>query len=466
MQRGNSAGGNACSTKKDKRRGAILIMAALMCMALIPMTGLIVDGSNAYMMRAELSTALDAAVLAGARGLNVGATTTDQAANAVAVATSVFNANVSAMNGHLQNPPVFTPSSPLPPAGTYVRTVSATAGADLPLSMMRVLGFSTVHISLTAKAQRRDVNVMLVLDHSGSMAAVMSQMQTDAIDFVDMFASGRDNLGLVTFGVGEYTAYTPKTTFLTDSPNVPTIVGQIAAYGATNTASAVWAAYQQLVTLNEPGAVNVVVLFTDGQANTFTGNFTSLVSSSAGCSNITSPLNGAITVDTSNRPYGLLDFTYSSLNDQPETRGAPNSNGCANITLNSTNLSTYLTGMPSSNVDGNSTNGTGSIGAYLPVNLSSIDATDLTNAALDTLDDAANRIRSNASLKPVIYTIGLGGDPGPGPDNILMSRMANDPSSPSYNSAQPAGYYVYSPTIAELHTAFLRVASIVTRLAQ
>jgi hypothetical protein len=243
---------------------------------------------------------------------------------------------------------------------------------------------------------------MLVLDHSGSMTAVMSQMQTDAIDFVNMFASGRDNLGLVTFGGGEYTAYTPKTTFLTDSPNVPTIIGQIAAYGATNTASAVWAAYQQLVTLNEPGAVNVIVLFTDGQANTFTGNFTSLVSSSAGCSNLGNPLNGAITVDTSNRPYGLLDFTYSSLNDKPETRGAPNSNGCANITLNSSNLSSYLTGMPSSNVDGNSTNGTGSIAAYLPVTLSSIDPTDLTNAALNTLDDASNRIRGNTTLKPVV----------------------------------------------------------------
>jgi Flp pilus assembly protein TadG len=450
---------------KDKRRGAILILAALMCLVLIPITGLIVDGSNAYMMRLELSSALDAAVLAGARSLSVGANVTAQSTNATTVATSVFNANVAAMNGKLKNVS-FAPVSPIPPAGTYVRTVSANASASLPLSMMGILGFSAVNISLSAKAQRRDVNVMLVLDHSGSMSAVMSQMQTDASDFVNMFASGRDHLGLVTFGGGEFTAYTPKTTFLTDSPNVPTIIGQIAAYGATNTASAVWAAYQQLVTLNEAGAVNVVVLFTDGQANTFTGNFTSLVSSSAHCSNITSPLNGAITVDTSNKPYGLLDFTYSSLNDQPETRGAPNSHGCTNISNNGTNLSSYLTGMPSANIDGNSTNGTGSIGAYLPVNLSSIDATDLTNAALDTLDDASNRIRSNTTIKPVIYTIGLGGNPGPQPDNILMARMANDPSSPSYNRAQPVGYYVYSPTIAELHTAFLRVASMVIRLAQ
>jgi Mg-chelatase subunit ChlD len=440
-------------------------MAALMCMALIPMTGLIVDGSNAYMMRAELSSALDAAVLAGARSLNVGTTASAQSANAVAAATSVFNANILAMNGRLQSV-VFTPSSPQPPAGTYVRTVTATASANLPLSMMRVLGFSTVHISLTAKVQRRDVNVMLVLDHSGSMSAVMSQMQTDASTFVNMFASGRDNLGLVTFGGGEFNAYTPKTTFLTDSPNVPTIIGQIQAYGATNTASALWAAYQQLVTLNQPGALNVIVLFTDGLANTFTGNFTSLVSSSAGCSNLGNPLNGAITVNTANQPFGLLDYTYSSLNDQPENRPAPNSNGCARISLNYSNLNNYLTGMPSANVDGNSTNGTGSIGAYAPVNLTSIDATDLTNAALNALDDAANRIRSNATLKPVIYTIGLGGNPGRSPDNLLLARVANDPVSVSYNSVQPTGYYVYSPTISELHTAFLRVASIVTRLAQ
>jgi Mg-chelatase subunit ChlD len=455
--------------EKDKRRGAMLVLAALMCLILIPISGLVVDGTNAYTMRLELSTALDAAVLAGARSLNGAANLTlaEQTANATTVATNVFNANISAMNGRFNS--VALTNLNVDTSQAHVRTVSAGATAVLPLIMMKMLNFSTTTINVKAQAQRRDVNVMLVLDHSGSMKAVISQMQTDAIAFVQMFASGRDNLGLVTFGGAEFTAYTPKTTFLTDSPNVPTIIGLINSYGATNTASAIWAAYQQLVqlqTVTGAGALNVIVLFTDGLANTFTGDFDSLVASSAGCSGLTSPLDGSITVLSNGAPMGLFDPTDQSLNDKPETRGAPNGNGCASINRNSKNLSNYLLGMPTTNVDGNATNGTATYAPYLKVNLSSIDATDVTNAGLNALDYAANRIRSDATLAPVIYTIGLGGNPGAPPDNTLMARVANDPSSASFNSAQPAGFFAFSPTIAELHTAFLRVASIVTRLAQ
>ncbi len=456
--------------EKDNRRGAILILAALMCLALIPITGLIVDGSNAYMMRAEMSSALDAAVLAGARSLNVGTTTTAQAANALTVATNVFNGNIAAMNGHVQNV-VFTPTSPQPPAGTHFRTVSATAVADLPLSMMRVLGFSAVHIALTAKAQRRDVNVMLVLDHSGSMSGVLSAMQTDATDFVNMFSNGRDHLGLVTFAGSSFVAYPPKTSFQTDSPNIPAMIGQLTTYnGATNTSEAIWLAYQQLKTLNQPGAVNVVVVFTDGLANTFTADFYSLVNSAAGCGKLTSPLTGVILSDINEvATAGLADPTATSLNDPTETRGAPASNGCANISNNggpNWSISSYLTGLPTNDSYGNSTNGTGSISAYMPVNLSSVTPVSVTNAGLNLFDDAANRIRSDATLNPVIYTIGLGNNPGLPPDNVLLGRVANDPASAYYNSAQPAGYFAFSPTIAELHTAFLRVASLVLRLAQ
>ena len=460
--------------EKDKRRGAILILAALMCLVLIPITGLVVDGSNAYMMRLELSTALDAAVLAGARGLNVGANVTAQSTNATTVATSVFNANIAAMNGKLKNVS-FAPVSPIPPAGTYVRTVSATASANLPLSMMGILGFSTVHISLTAQAQRRDVNVMLVLDHSGSMAAVLPSMLTDATDFVNMFASGRDNLGLVTFAGSTFVAYPPKTSFLTDSPNVPALIGQLTTYnGATNTSQAIWLAYQQLKTLNQPGAVNVVVVFTDGLANTFTADFYPFVNSSAGCSKLTSPLTGVIMADTTGTTVaGLADPTANSLNDATENRGAPEANGCASISDNGAlnwNISSYLTGLPATDSYGNATNGVGSTygtyGPYKAVDLTSVTGTSVTNAGLNLLDYAANRIRSDATLKPVIYTIGLGNNPGLPPDQALMARVANDPTSPSYNSAQSAGYFAFSPTIAELHTAFLRVASMVIRLAQ
>jgi Flp pilus assembly protein TadG len=48
----------------NRRRGAALVLSALMCLAIVPMIGLAVDGARAYMMRAQLSRAVDAAVLA------------------------------------------------------------------------------------------------------------------------------------------------------------------------------------------------------------------------------------------------------------------------------------------------------------------------------------------------------------------------------------------------------------------
>lgn len=451
--------------EKDKRRGAMLVLAALMCLALIPISGLVVDGANAYMMRLELSTAVDAAVLAGARSLNVGADLSAQSLNAQSVATAVFNANLSAMNGKLTNIS-FVPASPLPAAGIDIRTVSASASGDLPLIMMKMLGpkYSTVHIGLSATAQRRDVNMVLILDHSGSMKAVMKQMQADAIDFINMFAAGRDNVGLVTFSDDAFVAYPPAGSALPDwtafQTDLPPIINGFKSQGSTNTSSAMWAAYTLLKTRpNTTGALNVIVLFTDGQANTFTADFDSLVLNSAGCSGLKSPLVGSITggTGTVQLPYGLFDPVVTSAVEKAPTafnRPAPNSNGCKNISNNS-NLKNYLSGLPPTDVNGNSTTG--------PL---TADLSHTINAALNAFQDAANNIRSDTTRKPVIYSIGLGGNPGAPPDNALLALVANDPSSASYNSNQSAGYFAYSPTITDLHSAFLRIASQVLRLAQ
>jgi Flp pilus assembly protein TadG len=455
--------------KTRGRRGVALVLSALLCLAFIPVVGLAIDGSIAYLMRLKLSTALDAAVVAGARSLNIGATPALQSSNAIAAATAVFNADMPA--GHNWGVTDITLTVPqVINSTTHIRTVTASASVTLPLTFMSVLGIKGTQIGVTASAQRRDLNVVLVLDHSGSMSGVIGTMDVDAAAFVNSFAAGRDNVGLITFAGSSYAAYAPTTAF---QATVPTLIGQITTYnGGTNTAAAVWAAYQQLQNLPQgaAGAVNVIVVFTDGLANNFTADFTGLIAPAAGCNNLTSPLNGVIGSDTGETVvFGLFDPTAQSLNDPTELRAAPNTNGCANISdsgsLNE-NIGNYLTALPSANVDGNSTNGTGSISTYAPVNLSAINPVNVTNAGLNAFDDAANRIRSDATLTPIIYTIGLGNNPGLPPDQVLLARVANDPSSASYNSAQPAGLFVFSPTIAQLHSAFLRIASEVLRLSR
>ena len=448
----------------NRRRGAALVLSALMCLAIVPMIGLAVDGARAYMMRAQLSRAVDAAVLAAGRSLNVGADISSQAANATAVAQKYFNANLPSGDWGATN--VTNTVSVAQNNTTHVRTVTVTGSANIPLTFMGLINLPSAHVSLTGTAQRRDVNVVLALDNSGSMQRgnAMGPMIADATDFVNMFAGGRDQLGLIQFTGTSYLAFAPSVNFKTASPNVTTLISQLTSNnGATNSSQAIWMAYQQLKKLNQPGALNVIVLFTDGLANTFTADFTKLMT---GCSNTTSPVSGVLFAYVDNSGIvGLSDPTATQLNDVSESRPAPSAGSCTSV-FPTGSIASYLTALPIVDTNGNSTNGAGTMPAYAPVNVSHVDPVDVTNAGLNLLDDAANRIRSDKTYTPLIYVVGLGSNPGLPPDQVLMARIANDPSSPSYNNKQPAGLFVEAPAISDLHGAFLRVASEVLRLAQ
>ena len=109
---------------------------------------------------------------------------------------------------------------------------------------------------------------MLVLDRSSSMGSngAIAPSIAAAISFVNDFAAGRDELGAVIFGANYY-LYAPNVNF---QPGLINAINQTTSSGNTNTATALWAAYQQLVILNQPGALNVIVFFTDGLPNGIT----------------------------------------------------------------------------------------------------------------------------------------------------------------------------------------------------
>jgi Flp pilus assembly protein TadG len=451
---------------RRNQRGAALLATGLAMIVIVPAIGLGIDGAALYAVRARLSQAVDASVLAGARSLSSGADISSQTANATATATKYFYANFP--TGFFGTTNCAITVTVTQNDITRIRSVAVTASVNAPLYFMAILSGQSPLIQTSGTATRRDVNLMLVLDRSGSMVlgSAIGPLRTAATAFVDQFASGRDNVGLLTFGGGTFLAYHPSVNFKTDNPSVETIIGQVVGGGATNTAQALWLAYQELVNLNQPGALNAIVLFTDGQPTAFTANFQPYLAINSGCDKST-PKIGFLTyfVDGSQNPVssaGIINAFDSSITDVSDSFPAPNSTGCAYALSGFTHVALDVTRMPAQDSYGNSTDN-----GYRAVDLTAINQPmQIDAASTNAADSAASRIRADATLQPIILTIGLGGTSLHPPDQIFMQRISNDPASDSYITTEPAGLYVFSPSTVQLQGAFLRIASEILRLAR
>ena len=153
-----------------------------------------------------------------------------------------------------------------------MRSITTTSSVDLPFLFMRALGLDHTTLRASAKATRRDVNIMIVMDRSGSLAnsGACAPLKAAAVNFVEKFAEGRDNLGLVTFATSSRVDVPLTTTFKT--PVESTLNGLVCT-GATNSSQALWQSYQELAGLAQTGALNVIVFFTDGRPTAVTENF-------------------------------------------------------------------------------------------------------------------------------------------------------------------------------------------------
>ena len=479
---------------KPRRRGITLILLAIVLVAVVGMVGLGIDVSVAYFLKARLSQAADAAALAGARSLSRGADITTQAANAQLVATNFFNANFP--NGFWGGTtslatPVVTENDT-----TKIRYVTINATATIPLYFLRALGFTTTTIGTSAQAARRDANVMIILDRSGSMSSAISSLVTDADWFVSQFAQGRDMVGLVTFG-RTYTLVKPTTSFSPGVVNAINTLNSSTVGGTTNHAQPLWVAYQALAEVNQPGALNAIVFFTDGQPNTITADWSTKLGTIANCNNgktgtvwnpvigyaltytdgstgglfgTSSPLppyqpglsTAAGTVPTAYVPtaYDTSDSTFNA-----ERIALSTSSGC-NFWSGAGNISSDLNGIPTSDYYGNLTT---SPTQYKAVTLTSFNGTNLTAAAFNAGDYAAQRMRSGAlgsptAIVPLIDTIGL--NDGYAIDSGYMNRLANTVNSTIYDSTKPTGIYVYATSTADLQSAFVQIASQILHLSQ
>jgi len=145
--------------RRDSRGNTLAIVGA----ALVPLAGMIgsgVDMSRAYMAKTRLQSACDAAALAGRRVMQNDTMTTAVENEA----TRFFNFN---FRQGLYSTNTFTPAVTRPSSGT----VRVTASTQIPTSIMRIFGFTSLPLNVTCDASLNFVNtdIMLVLDTTGSM---------------------------------------------------------------------------------------------------------------------------------------------------------------------------------------------------------------------------------------------------------------------------------------------------------
>ncbi len=271
----------ATERRSSRQRGMAIIFYATMLPFVIACVGLAVDAGTVYMIKARLSSAVDAAALAAGRSVNLADTVATATTAATTTANQFFTANFPTGYFNSIGTPTVTPTFSQATDGngnpTGVLNINVTASVKAPTYFMNIFNVHSITVSDSGTASRRGVVLILVLDQSSSMntaadpvsglTACQAMVQA-AGNFVNLF-SPFDQIGLVTFDITAHLMDAPTT----NHAQVANDISNINCQSNTNTISALNLAYQQITATGLPLALNSIVLFTDGSPNGITANF-------------------------------------------------------------------------------------------------------------------------------------------------------------------------------------------------
>lgn len=500
-------------SEQEREKGIALMITAICLVMMVPVMGLAIDTTVIYGIRAKLTTASDAAAISAARSLAVGMTLSAQSANAQATATNFFNANFP--DGYFSTTGKSVNVS-VTESALRVRSVTVNSEVNVPSLFMRYISSGMTNVKATSQAERRDTNVVMVLDRSGSMDGNggCEAMKAAAAAFSLKFANNRDRVGMVTYGSDnriDFPLQNPPGDFQSGGSGIPAMAAQINCDGGTGTTGALWQGYRELARINEPGALNVVLLMTDGQPNVLNIDVSgpidihgytairwnlpgpapqkytspapadpSLFDPNLSASSCASRFGKkGILMPFGNPLWGLFSPDAPPL-PVPAGYGqtpvdAAMSNGCRFAT-NPEFVHQDLAFIPNTDAHGTSLIDE----TYRPLQrwpvghpdegrIRSDDGSNIVNAAFNSVQNASIRIRNNetaaSDLNVVVYAIGFGAGVGADASNLLQ-RAANASASPIYNPMHPEGLYIWAPDVASLDQAFSNIASDMLRLAR
>jgi Flp pilus assembly protein TadG len=428
-------------------------MFAVFLLVMILFLGIAIDLGYAYVTKANLSKALDAAALRGMLNISQGTATATQ------IAQSVFAANYQSSGRDSTMPVPTVTFVPNPPVANQKTQINVSATTNINTFFARIVpSLQTLTISDTAQSTRANVMMTMVLDRSGSMNDNGgAQALPPAVQiFLSYFSNTLDQVAVSTFSSNATLDLAMQHNFTTPATNVVNgLVGNFG--GGTYSQGGLDYAANQLCGSAVPGVypytgacpvvantTKVVVFFTDGWANT---NYDALNGQPNGAGCPATPVY-----------YGGCAWPEAQVNwcggpSVPPYVGVWDSNGNTVRGCAPSTFPAHMSGNP------------GTL-------KSAQDAeTNVPNEAMYRAMTWANAMRAQGVL---VYSVGLG-------DKIsqpFLQQMANDPSGTSfegfsYNANTPQGLAVFavdcpgSSCSSELNQAFQTIATdILLKLTQ
>ena len=441
-------------------RGQILVFVAVAIFVLIGLVGLAVDSGLAYGVRAKLASAVDAASIAGARALAEGVDDDARIAAARRAAKDYYAANFPAVFLGAARVSLTDQMIDAVHDTTGYWTVTVTGSAVMPVTFMRLLGFSDFPISAMGQSIRRDLDIILVLDTSGSLASPSSTfpaLKAAAVNFVNKFNAGSngDRVGVVSFASGAVVDV-PIVKDGTRGFNKTQVMNAINALNVSGSTASAEGLRLALNDINGVPAINrsslrMIVFFSDGAPNDVPAIF------SNGGTPVTGDLYSETSAPSSSRATRVFRHNqrdsqlgdYANISTLPATGFSVT--GVGNINLASYNNRRILTGSPTTNTRCN-----------------------VNKAARNMTENVANTARSQVVK---IHSIALGAAvntleitfcsyAASEVGSSLLKRLSNTSDSDAYNPAQPVGLYVWAENAVDLDSAFTSIASEILRLSR
>ncbi len=414
------------SNHRNNDRGQVVVLLAISMTVVLLCLALAVDVGFAYVTKAKLSKAVDAACLTAMRNLSQGQAT------ATTLAKNSFNANYGTSSLD-STPPSISVSFTTDGNGQTLVNINATA--TVKTFFLGILPkFKTWQVTDSAQATRGKLVMTLVLDRSGSMTGDggSTALPPAVTSFVNDFNNTTDEVAMVSFASNATIDVAINYNFITPITNA--VKAMPFAGGTFGPGGLTYAKSQNDSVAVQQGAnvVKVAVYFTDGKVNEIQDTFSCPAAKLVNYGGYDSGSSVDFFDPSNGTDWGAVNSKgYPPYDSKPD----------------------YCTGVTTfkSQIDGKQ---------------KSFTRTSVTADAQSRALQTANAMRAEGMY---VYSIGLGNSV----DSSFLQQIANDPASSTYNASQPQGLAVFAPSCpssqcsAQLNQVFQTIASkILLRLTQ